>query len=149
MTEGLGGPFVLCAGVLLWDVEGWIKKQSPERAPIHVFEAGDPGLPALLSLAKQRGFTIASKPKRDSTTGDWASAFQAADLVAWEHRRATEEIFSDERKEKRFRASFLELYRQLPHVLYVVSPEQLVASLEGPNDSLPRRKVPRPSKAPG
>jgi len=58
----------------------------PEDPVRHVIEKGDDGQEALSALAKIEGIGITVEPNQDPKTGRFLVPFQAADLIAYEHR---------------------------------------------------------------
>ena len=95
--------------------EKWVVQHHPSAALSHVFEHGDTGQGVLLQAAKLNDiitglkFPLTIVPKKDGT-GKRYRQFEAADMLAWEVRRAV----LDSRSGHSFRGSLLAIGKHLP-----------------------------------
>jgi hypothetical protein len=102
----------------------WIRQRHPGCPLLHVFEEGDRGQKVFLANLPAEIAPITSvRPAKDPLTGEWFTPFQAADLAAYELRRAIEQNL--EGKPTR-RKAFLELGRMLPTKLTHLNQQGLI-----------------------
>jgi hypothetical protein len=113
MPSHMAFPYCLCGQQVLAKVALWLYHRKLGGHIAVVFEDGDTHKGKLLDLMHSRGIRIpvAFMPK------DGSAALQAADLVAWEHRRFATDMLSvrETGKGKRLRGSLEALRIQLPH----------------------------------
>lgn len=102
-------PYGWCAMTLCTRVIAWMERNLKPHDPVQfVFEDGDKDRGKFLIRAKEAfGFSPTFADKRTCVP------LQAADLLAWEHRRFAVDKESEQRRPHR--RSLVALYNQIPH----------------------------------
>jgi hypothetical protein len=109
------GAFALCASTCVWAVHRWFNIKYPHAQVQHIYEAGDEGRTAFEAFTAKGvpSFRTASfLPKVRPDTGERVRQFEAADFIAWEHRKFY--MIATDNQPNRLRKSFAEVDAKLP-----------------------------------
>lgn len=96
LSETMGDPFSLCAGSCVYMADAWIKQAMPNQPRAHFHERGDEGIGAVQAFARRHSIDLHTLPAQNEH-GVWFAPFQAVDFLAWELRRAHEQLYSPPR----------------------------------------------------
>lgn len=122
------GAYAHCMSVCIRKSHEWIMNRDLQHMPAHIVEAGDQGQGKLWKILESEGLTFYPRPKRDPVSGEWLPGLQAADFLAWEHRRGFEGMFLDGKRLDELRTSFKELLNRVPYEAWDVREDKLINS---------------------
>jgi hypothetical protein len=126
LDEQFGGAYSIAQAASIGRVTAWLIKKKPANDRVqHFIEEGDTGQHEFMKRMDEIAFEAKSLPKLDPTTGASRLAFQAADFIAYEHRRVYNE-YRERGQLQNVRAPILLMRNTLPFEARVLEKTELI-----------------------